>query len=913
MVLHESGQLYEVPELFDSINHWLAPMTSAKSRPFRHTATVIALTIISALCRVANKQTEQAGKLQRQLDGEQNKKDKKGQNKARLADFRAKTATNDNHKDLVQEHIMDLYSTTYTHRYRDVDPKIRVDCAEALGDWMLTLSDVFFSGEYLRYMGWMLSDVHGPMRLEVVKQLQKIMKNLNVASIGSFIERFRPRIVEIATRDSEPGVRVSAVELVDLIRQAGMIEPDDIDTVGKLIFDTEPRVRKAVVPFFTESVQDLYESTTEEIGEEAMEDMVGIEDEDEPDRPRPVWIRYKCLARILLSYDSQDQDDFPSQIESIDYLSTSGMESRFTLAGQALYEGLPGLKEWECLAGYLLYDHTSNTAEKQEVNDDLRASFRPEEKEELILLEVLNAVVKTSLIQLDDTHSTKKKLSKSELAEAKEATARKLASLIPRLLKKYGADPQTATVVLKLEHVLNLGVFQELRQDSTVYAQLLDEISTQFNGHADKNVLVEAGAAFLHARSYEELEEITENKMSTLWDDTISTLRKINKAGDVSLRGSFREKVLRELSHNLSRLHELARISDCTESLEADDGSGDRTPVSILMDIVARGQFSQAIDETTDSLEDEAVESAIRSGLFYFMWKVKYILTTMEIKDEIPDTFVDDLRDLQETFVNNIIASFTSRASLDKVRLVGAGTCLDLYVLFTSLRSASQNKQADPELGANNHLQSLVAEVPYEVHAELTSIFASLEKDFAKKSRKKLEDPADDDLPEDVDSESEDEDEEASDSERQAEILKAEKQLCEYTGKLVLAILAKVIDVSGPTKGKLRSRLQRNRAKLGPNFKEVVACLDEPKLKAKKSHKSKAQQTANTQKNAKSAEVIEEEESPDSPLSELELEEGDAEDLRRRELVEDDAIDNHEEEDVTGPPEDDDDDEVMGD
>ena len=643
--------------------------------------------------------------------------------------------------------------------------------------------------------------------------------------------------------------------------------------------------------FFAENIKDLYDSKIEELGgEEVLEDILSVEDEDDFSTPRAAWITYKSLAESLFSYDSEDQEEMPSQIEAADYLNVTGTESRFTLAAQALYDKIPNLKDWETLAGYLLYDHSAPPT-GNETERALKDSIKPSEQEELILLEVLNAVVKIALTQVHGPENSKK--TKAEIQEAKENAARRLAGLIPSLLKKYGADPKTATVVLRLEHVLNLNIFEELRQDSTVYAKLLDEISAQFNGHADKGVLSEAGAALLHARGYEELEEVTESRMQTLWDDTTSALRKINKAGEISVRGAFRNKILSELSHNLARLEQLSSISSPVDSLEADTGKGDPLPINILLDVIARGVFEDANDEALDALEDEVVLSAIRSSMFYFMWKVKVLTDAIAAGDEIPDLDIDHLKEFQDIFTNNLIAAFSSRSTLDPVRLNGAGVLIDFYVLFSTLRPSNKNKSKaknGASANANNensYLQSLVEEISPEVQAELTSIFDALEKQFSKKSKKTLAEPSDDEAPQDLESEPEDdEDEDVTASEKQAETLRAEQQLCELAGKLVLAILARVIDVSGELKGKLRHRLQRNRARLGPNFKEVVAYLDDPKPKGKKSHKSKAQQATDAKKAQKSAEMVEEDEDEEDPFAEIELEEGTAEDLRRRELVE---------------------------
>ncbi len=718
------------------------------------------------------------------------------------------------------------------------------------------------------------------MRQEVLQQLYNIM-NIpeNYGSMRHFIERFRPRLIEIATRDSESGVRTIAVELMDLLRGAGMLEPDDIDDIGKLVFDAEPKVRAAVVEFFAANIKDLYDAKIEELGGlEGLDDVLAIEDEEQYDTPRVGWIRLKCIAESLGGYDSQDQEEMPSQIDSIDFANVSGLESRFTLAAQTLYEKLPDLKDWEMLAGYLLFDHTSAAA-RSATERALRSCFKPDEKEELILLEVLNAVVKMNLTKIDEEHKGKKKHARAEIQEAQESAARKLAAIIPKLLKKYGADPKTVTVVLRLEHVLNLGVFQELRQDSTVYSKLLDEISAQFNGHADRAVLSAAGAALLHARGYEELEEVTENKVQSLWEDTINTLQKINKAGEISVRGSSSTKVLTELSNSLARLERLASISSPIEILEADLGSGETPPITILLDIIARGVYEDSNDELIDALEDESVLSAIRSMVFYFMWKVKGLSSRISDGDQIEDLEIDHLREWQETFTTNVTAAFSSRSTLDPVRLIGAGTILDLHVLFATLRPVKpSSKGKEKEVEANNgYVQTLVKEIVPEVQLELTQVFEALEKSFAKKGKKKLAEPDDDEAPEEEEQPEEEEDEDVTYNERQAEVLRAEQQLCELSGKLVLGILAQVIDTSGPLKGKLRTRLQRNRQRLGANFKEVVAYLEEKKEKGKRSHKANQVADGNKKKAEKSKERVdeadEEEEEEDDPFAEVEPEE----------------------------------------
>ncbi|EHK97901.1 putative Cohesin subunit psc3 [Glarea lozoyensis 74030] len=826
-------------------------------------------------------------------------------------EYQSKAAKIEGRLEFVMSEIKDFFDSVYVHRYRDIDARIRTECIEGMGTWIMTLPGEFLDGNYLRYMGWLLSDEVVSVRHEVLKQLEKILRDsANIQGMHTFIERFRVRIVEMATSDADATVRASAVNVVDQIRAHGLLEPDDIDVIGKLIFDSEPRVRKALVGFFSANLKDAFDAKIEELGgEETVEEFLQLEDEENYDVPRTTWIRLKCLAEILQSYDIQDQDEMPSQIDPGAFLNVSVSESRFTLAAQVLYDKVEDLKDWEILAGYLLFDHTTEPS-RDKSERAIQESFKPVEGEELILLEVLNAVVKLKLSQTDESDHKKKKSGKHEPTEAQENTARHLASLIPRLLRKYGSDAKTATVVLRMEHALNLGVFQELRQDSTTYANLLGEISSQFSRHTDRTVLTEAAACFIHALQYEELEELAQSSLQSLWENTTSALQKLSTTGQMSVRGGLRDRDLKALSLVVTRLELLSSTSSCIEPFESSSDPSAPLPILILLDIIARGIYEDSDDQELDDQEDQVVISAIKSMMFYFMWKIKDLEGRVAIDDEIPVEEIDQLKEWQDIFVTNLVAAFSSRDSPDAVRLLGAGTVLDVYALFTTLRPLMQGTNKDAEQ-TYTHLSTLISEINPEVKAELTSFFISLEREHAKKSRKKLEAPADDEDPEDIDEDPEDEEQEPENEyERLSEALNAEKQLCELTAKLVLAILAGSIDAAEPGKGKLKKRLVRNKANLGPNFKGVLGFL-EGKVKAK-SHKSKAQQAAQKEKVKKGgkgesseARVVEEDE--EDALEDVEVEEVEEGD------VNDGEVEAEGEAEAEAEAEEEDDDDIMGD
>lgn len=906
--INASSLLYTDPSLIENIQVWLTTMSSSAIRPFRHTATVILLTTLSTLCEVAVEIQSSLATTRRQLEGE---KKKKRLNAGRITALENKLAEENRNYETVEGIIRDIFDTVFVHRYRDVDPKIRVDCIQALGYWISTLPDLFFDGSYLRYLGWMLSDTFAQTRLEVVKQLQKLYKKKNnVGGLGTFTERFRSRLVEMATRDADPNVRSSTVELLHVIRGAGLLEPEDIDAVGKLIFDSEARVRKSVVGFFVENVNDLYESKVDELGgEDALEEIVGRESDNALDGPKLAWLKLKCLVETLQSYDLEDTDETQNYIDrgpagASDVLVARGVESRFSLATHAFFEEIPEVRNWESLVGYLLFDHsitevTSPTREDSNVEDALKRACNLSEKEEITLLEVLNTAIRLHLTQ-PEAAETKKKGKKSKNARASslddpETTAMRLAQLIPKLLNKFGATPIAASAVLRLEHVLNLEVFQQLRQDSTTYAALLDDINKQFVSHSNQAVLAEASAALLHARGFEDLQEVTEAKLQRLWEDMTSQLHALVENSDVSSRNNLPADVLTELSDTLRRISNLASISDCVESLQKDtlpdgeeENDGDaKSSLQVLSELLDRGvNDDQDISEKdNEDLEDGLVTSAMKTILFYFMWRLRALQRVTSDEHGVSDPSIQQVKEHRDIFVLKLVHIIQSRTGIDTLRQLATGFLLDVYTLFATLRQA--RKEGNPSTDSSQSLQTLVAIMSDHQQTLVASVYRAAERAYAKKALKKIEIAEEDEPESEIESESEDEGAaEDAEQERRKVSLMYEQRLCELTGKIVLAILADVLDAQGDQKGKMRERLNRNRGRLGPNFKEVVAYLDEkkPRNTKKPPVKGKAKQTK-----AISERVMDDDEDGNRE----EIEEGGEEDLRNRELVLDDEIEDH--------------------
>ncbi|KAI1847209.1 hypothetical protein JX266_006749 [Neoarthrinium moseri] len=919
-LLHQTDTLYKDEELLDNIQRWVGIMSSSALRPFRHTATTVGLSLLTSMIVVTRQLDDRITKSSSALQAESGRR---GKNKGLVAQTQKALDTATQNRQVIDDKVKDFFNIIFVHRYRDIDAKIRAECIQALGNWICALPTVYMAPEYLRYLGWLLSDVAPTTRLEVLKQLARVLKR-DAEKLAHFIDRFRPRLVEMATKDNDASVRVAAIGVVDVLRASGMLEPEEVDSICKLLFENEARVRKAVVPFFVELIQEVIVNKIDDIGgNDAIEEVFGNEEEEDYDSLRKDWINIKALAENLAVYNAQldqEQDEIRHGLDvAADVVNANLPETRIALATSSLYEKMPEVSNWQVLAGYLLFDHTTSSKSRSKsktnsIEAATRKAVAPTSEEEAILLEVLATAVKETLTQGAGEHDRSKKRIARD-ADTQEEVGTRLADIIPKLLNKYGSDPHVASIILRLEHFLDLDLFQQLRQKSATYDKLLDAITTQFNRHVDQAVLNEATAALLHARQYEELEELVDRKLSVLWDNSVNNLRGFEKTCELSVRGNLDRAALAELANVLKKMSKLTSISDCVDVLEAPGTAKDFNdpPIKMLTGIVHRGLLTES-DGDLDDPEDEVVAFAIKCCLLYFMWKVRRLQASIENEENIANAEVDQLVMLRKEFVKNLIHTLSSRGFNDDLRLSATGSACDACGLFVFLRPHVHGPQA----AKYGKLRPLLEELPPAlIPAEIIPIFDAAEGAYAKRAKKTLNDPDDDDDP--VDDElppEDDEDEELTDLERQAAELKAEKILCDLTGKLVLGILAKVIDASGPHAGKLRRRLNRNKAKLGPNYKEVVAFLDDDhlrELRGEGKKKGAAKRKEADKAPAKSAEIVVDDDDEEDPFAEAEPEEGDEQDLRNRELLDDPIIDDDEEEEDEPPAEPMDEDDVLGD
>jgi cohesin complex subunit SA-1/2 len=500
-----------------------------------------------------------------------------------------------------------------------------------------------------------------------------------------------------------------------------------------------------------------------------------------------------------------------------------------------------------------------------------------------------------------------------------ERAARHLANMIPRLLKKFGESPQTAASTLRLGRVLSLEAFQEFRQDSSTYATLLNDFNKQFLSHSNEEVLAEASRALLRAKSYHELGDVPDERIDTLWEDTISTFNTLTHDKDLETRGLLSVTVLDALSKTVLRLEKLSSISNPVEYLETEPStpatartnlSEPSPPIDSLIALINRAASPKGSDPETADLDDALAMHASRTVCFYFMWRIPAFIKSLQTV-ALPDIELENLAVRRDAYVSALGSVLKTRPVNDELSPLVSGMLLDAHTVMAILRQVTTDKNGDEYL-------VLTLEMDAVLQKRILRVFGAVESAFAKASGKHVEveaensqaqdsendddedepaDPVDADPEDSDDAEDEDDAEggdeqqiQASQAKRVAKLqnsLLAEQRLCELASKLVLAVLGRMVNVNV-----VKQRLERNKTRLGHNFKLVLEHLDAQSKGKKGKGKAAAAKTGAQQAKAKSAVAPQQQKSAEVVVEDDEDEEEaeDEEDTRAREIQEDDEM-----------------------
>ncbi|XP_059620439.1 cohesin subunit SA-1 [Phlebotomus argentipes] len=436
--------------LMDNVISLLTGLSDSQVRAFRHTATLAAMKLMTALVDVALLVSVNFDNAARQYEAERLKtRDQRASD--RLESLMAKRTELEENMDEIKNMLTYMFKSVFVHRYRDTLPDIRAICMIEIGVWMQKFSQNFLDDSYLKYIGWTLHDKVGEVRLRCLQALLPLYASEELkGKLELFTSKFKDRIVAM-TLDKEFEVAVHAVRLVISILK---IHPDiltdkDCEIVYELVYSSNRGVAQAAAEFLNVRLFRL--------DEEAINSTVTT-------KRGKVRLPNTPLIRDLVQFFIESELH-----EHGAYLVDSFIDSN------------PMVKDWECMTDLLLED----PGVTEEPLDN---------KQESTLIEIMVSSVRQSATgepPVGRGSNRKMNLSAKEhkvVQDDKQKLTEHFIQALPKLLYHYSADAEKLTNLLAIPQFFDLDIYTTARQEGNLQA-LLDKMAHIMTIHTDRDVL----------------------------------------------------------------------------------------------------------------------------------------------------------------------------------------------------------------------------------------------------------------------------------------------------------------------------------------------------------------------------------------------------------------------------------------
>ncbi|XP_073982200.1 stromal antigen isoform X1 [Rhodnius prolixus] len=432
--------------LMDNIISLLTGLSDSQVRAFRHTATLAAMKLMTALVDVALVVSINLDNTQRQYESERQKSREKRASD-RLENLLTKRQELEENIDEIKNMLTYMFKSVFVHRYRDTLPEIRAICMAEIGIWMKKFHQNFLDDSYLKYIGWTLHDKVGEVRLKCLQALQPLYASEELKSkLELFTSKFKDRIVSM-TLDKEYDVAVQAVRLVISIlkHHRDILTDKDCEHVYELVYSSHRAVAQAAGEFLNERL--------------FVPEDVPLQRTNRGKKRLPNTPLIRDLAQFFIESELHEHGA---------YLVDSLIESNAMM------------KDWECMTDLLLEEPGPN----EEPLDD---------RQETSLIEIMVCCVKQASTGEAPVGRgpTRKIASVKEIKQVqddKQKLTEHFITVLPALLDKYSADPDKLTNLLNIPQHFDLEIYTTTRQEANLDL-LLKKIQHITEKHHDTEVL----------------------------------------------------------------------------------------------------------------------------------------------------------------------------------------------------------------------------------------------------------------------------------------------------------------------------------------------------------------------------------------------------------------------------------------
>ncbi|KAJ3274774.1 hypothetical protein HDV01_001977 [Terramyces sp. JEL0728] len=625
VLVEEDGIIPEV------LAHWLTSMSSLRFRPFRylflirHTATLTALTFMTGLCEYSQKSHTEWLKVEAQKDRE-TQQGRKATLQNRLNDL---TELNDQ----VEKVHKDIYTGVFLHRIRDVDPAIRQECVSELCAWAVKYSNMYLDAQYLRYIGWMLNDKVSAVRMEALKSAAKIIKPNFIEGSRHFIDRFTPRIIDMAVKEADASVRAESLKVLCAINENELLE--EYDELLHLALDPDVRIRNGVAPILVTWINNQ--------SEEMKSNSTKVNEID-------VEIKSFCGSILNILKVAHDRNESLDKeiVEATEEDVKKAKEQHTQIAdgdavakhNESIVNDLAPIFQWitkQSSVSGLSFDSVNT------ILLALSPYLELLKETDAMSLYLLNDNSDSKDLQLDSEHETVLMFAicvffRLDLELPKKSASKKAFAIyyqnLLKLLKKYGNEysgPQLLKLVelVKLVRAIPMESFEQNNAE-TVYHEIVDYLIQMFEKHSDKLVSLETVLSLAYLTTDEVTTAIMQEgkkKVDQLVDSVVASAvasYETVKANEQSIIFNADSDILIEMMSNINKLL-------CIITFEIPQSGFSESSISGIFEMM-NGSLEFALEVMKLHTEGDS------------LWAAEMVSTTIEIMIALTFNDIEKLR-----------------------------------------------------------------------------------------------------------------------------------------------------------------------------------------------------------------------------------------------------------------------------
>jgi len=412
--------------MMDNVISLLTGLTDSQVRAFRHTSTLAAMKLMTALVDVALNLSINLDNTQRQYESER----AKSQNKRagdRLELLMHKRQELEENQAEIRNMLTYIFKGVFVHRYRDTQPEIRSICMAEIGVWMKKYPNMFLDDSYLKYVGWTLYDKVGDVRLCCLKTLAPLHETPDLSGkLELFTNRFKDRIVEM-TLDKEYDVAVQAIRLVIHVLKysENVLSDKDCENVYELVYSSNRSVAQAAGDFLNHKL---------------------FKRDDEAPPVRSLKGKKRSANTPLVR-------------DLVQFFIESELHEHAAYLVDSLWDINDMIKDWECMTDLLLEE----PGKGEESLDD---------RQETSLIEIMVCCVKqaaTGESPVGRGHNRKMSSKENkQVTDDKQKLTEHFISALPQLLLKYLMDPEKVANLLQIPTYFDLDIYTSGRQEKNL-------------------------------------------------------------------------------------------------------------------------------------------------------------------------------------------------------------------------------------------------------------------------------------------------------------------------------------------------------------------------------------------------------------------------------------------------------------